>query len=155
MKVVLLKDVENLGKKYEIKEVADGYARNFLIPRKLAKIADEETLKWAQKQQELAAQKAEEELKKVGELASQMDGLEVEIPIKVGEKGQLFEKITPQKIASALKEMGYEIKKSQIEISQEIEEPGEFEAKIKFEHNLEAQIKIIVSEETTKEEKEL
>jgi len=151
MKVILLKDIEGLGKKYEIKEVADGYARNFLIPRKLAKIANEEVLEWAKKQQELEAQKAEEELKKIGDLASEMDGLEVEIPVKLGEKGQLFEKITPQKIASALREMGYEIKKTQIEIPQEIKEVGEFEVKVKFEHNLEAQIKLIVVEEQKEE----
>ncbi len=149
MRVVLLKDIEGVGKKYQVKEVADGYARNYLIPQGLAKIADEETMEWARRQEELKEQKAEEELKKIGELASKMDGLEVEIPVKVGEKGQLFEKVTAQKIASALKEMGYEVKKTQIELPQEIKEVGEFEAKIKFEHNLEAQIKVIVMEETS------
>ncbi len=147
MKVILLKDIEKLGKKYEVKEVSDGYARNYLIPQELVKIADQKSLEWAKKQQELRESTAEEELKKIGQMASEMDGLEVEISVKLGEKEQLFEKITTQKIAGALKELGYDIKKTQIEIPQEIEELGEFEAKIKFEHNLETQIKIIVSEE--------
>lgn len=147
MKVILLKDIEKLGKKYEVREVKAGYARNFLIPQGLAKIADEEVLEWVRKQQELAKKKAEEALKKTGDLASEMDGLEVEIPVKVGEKGQLFEKVTEQRIAGRLKEMGYDIKKSQIEVTEELGELGEFEAKIKFEHNLETQIKIIVVEE--------
>lgn len=147
MKVVLLRDIEKLGKKYEIKEVADGYARNYLIPHGIAKIATEETLEWAKKQQELQEKKATEELKKVGNLVSEMDELEVEIPVKIGEKGQFFEEVTVQRVAAKLKEMGYDIKKNQIEIPEEIKELGEFDAKIKFEHNLEAKIKIIVFEE--------
>ena len=147
MKIILLKDVEKIGKKYEVKTVKAGYARNFLIPQGLAKIADERTLAWAHKQRELAEKKAEEELEKVGSLASEMDELEVEIPVKLGEKEQLFEKVSCQKIVTRLKELGYEIKKSQIELPQEITELGEFEVKIKFEHNLETQIKVIVVEE--------
>lgn len=148
MKVILLKDIEKIGKKYEVKTVKAGYARNFLIPQGLARIADEKTLAWAEKQRELANKKAEEELKKIGALASEMDGLEVEIPVKLGEKEQLFEKVTASRIAARLKEMGYNIKKNQIEIPpQEIKELGEFEVKIKFKHNLESQIKIIVVEE--------
>lgn len=147
MKIILLKDIEKVGKKYEVKIVKAGYARNFLIPQGLAKIADEKTLAWAYKQRELAEKKAEEELEKVGNLASELDGLEVEIPVKLGEKEQLFEKVTAPKIAARLKELGYEIKKNQIELPQEITELGEFEVKIKFEHNLETQIKVIVVEE--------
>jgi len=148
MRVVLLKDIEKLGKKYEIKEVRDGYARNYLIPRGLAKIADKETIKWAKAKQEIEEKKAAEELEKIGEIVSQLDGREIEIPVKIGEKGQLYEKVTPIKIAKALKEEGFDVKKDQIEIPQEINEIGEFDVKIKFEHNLEAQIKVIVMEET-------
>ena len=147
MRVVLLKDIEKLGKKYEIKEVRDGYARNYLIPRGLAKIADKETIEWARAQQEIEEKKAAEELEKVGKMVSQLDGLEIEIPVKIGEKGQLYEKVTPSKIAKKLKEEGFEVKKDQIEILQEIKELGEFPARIKFEHNLEAEIKVIVVEE--------
>jgi large subunit ribosomal protein L9 len=147
MRVILLKDIEKLGKKYEVIEVANGYARNYLIPRGLAKIADKESIEWAKTQQEIEQKRAEEELAKIGELVSQIDGLEIEIPVKIGEKGQLFEKISSQKIAKKLKEEGFDIKKDQIEIPEEIKELGEFEVKIKFEHNLEAEIKLIVTEE--------
>jgi len=147
MKVILLKDIENLGKKYEIKEVSDGYARNYLIPRKLAKVANEKNLKWLEKQKEKEEKKAEEELRKIQEAASAIDGQEVIIPVKVGEDGQLFESITVQKIYERLKELGFEIKKSQILLESPIKELGEFPVKIKFPHNLEAEIKIIVVEE--------
>jgi len=147
MKIILLQDIDNLGKKYEIKEVADGYARNFLIPKGLAKPATKENLKWLETQKEIEVKKAEEELKKVEAVATNIDGQEIIIPVKIGEEGQLFESITSQKIYEKLKELGFEIKKSQIDLPEPIKELGEYPVKIKFEHNLEAEIKIIVVEE--------
>lgn len=151
MKVILLQDVDNLGKKYEIKEVKDGYARNFLIPKGLAKKAEKEALLWLETQKEAEIQKAEEELKKAQGLASAIDGQEVIIPVKIGEEGQLFESITSQKIFEKLKELGFEIKKIQLDLEEPIKELGEFPVKIKFEHNLEAEIKVIVTKEEEKE----
>jgi large subunit ribosomal protein L9 len=147
MKVILLKDVEKLGKKYEIKEVSDGYARNFLIPRGLVKIANAENLKWLEKQREMEEKKAEEELLKVQNAASAIDGQEIIIPVKIGEDGQLFESVGVQRIYERLKEMGFDIKKNQIQLSSPIKELGEFPIKIKFPHNLEAEIKVIIVEE--------
>lgn len=147
MRIILLQDVEKLGKKYEVKEVADGYARNFLIEKGLAKPATEEVLKWLETQKEIEAKKAEEELKKSQELASAIDGQEVMIQVKIGEEGQLFESITSQKISERLKEMGFEVKKSQIDLLEPIKDVGEFPVKIKFEHNLEPEIRVIVAEE--------
>lgn len=147
MRVILLKDVEKLGKKYEVKEVADGFARNFLILKGLAKPATEESVKWLDNQKETERVKEEEALKKIQEMATAIDGQEIIIPIKVGDESQLFESINSQKIWEKLKESGIEIKKSQIELLNPIKELGEFPVKIKFEHNLEAEIKVIVTEE--------
>jgi large subunit ribosomal protein L9 len=147
MRVILLQDIEKLGKKYDIKEVADGYARNFLIPKGLVKPATEEALKWLETQKEIETKKAEEDLKKVQEIASAVDDQEIIIPVKVGEEGQLFESITAQKISEKLKEIGFDIKKTQIDLIEPIKELGEYPVKIKFEHNLEAEIKVIVVEE--------
>lgn len=146
MRVILLQNIEKLGKKYEVKEVSDGYARNFLIPRGLAKPATEQALKWAELQKEIIAKKAEEDLKRVQELASQIDGLEITIPVAVGEEGQLFESVGQQHVFDKLKEAGFEIKKHQILLEEPIKELGEFPVKIKFEHNLEAEIKVIITE---------
>jgi len=143
----LLEDVKDVGKKLEIKEVKDGYARNFLLPNKLAKIATEDALKWADLQKQSIEKEAEEELKKSQQTASQMDGLEVPISVKAGDKDQLFEKITAQKIAEKIGEMGFAVKKNQIELENPIEMAGEFPVKIKFDHNLEAEVNVIVSEE--------
>jgi large subunit ribosomal protein L9 len=145
MKVVLLKDVENVGKKYDLKEVKNGYARNFLIQKGLAKAATEEVVIWLETQKEIAAKKSEEDLKNIQEKASGMDGQEVVVPVKVGDENQLFESVNTQKIAEKLKELGFEVKKNQIMLEKPIKELGEYPVKIKFEHNLEAEITVIIS----------
>ena len=146
MRIILLQDVEDVGKKYEIKDVKDGYARNFLIPKGLAKLATKSALERIEKQKEIEKQKIEEELKEIQKLASSMDGLEVIIPVKIGEEQQLFEKINTQKISEKLKELGFEIKKEQIDLAEPIKELGEFPTKVKFEHNLESEITVIITE---------
>ena len=147
MKVILLQDVENVGKKFEVKEVADGHANNLLIPQGLAKLATKEALAWLEVQKELAAKLAEEGLKKAQELASSLDDLEVTIIMKVGDEGQLFESVNAQKIADRLKEMGYGLARHQIKLEQPIKDLGEFPVKVNFEHNLEATINVIIIEE--------
>ncbi len=147
MKVILLQDVESLGKKYEIKEVKSGYARNFLLPEKLAKPATKQALKWLQDQKEFIAKEAEEDLKKAQDLASNLDGLEATIAVKVGEEGQLFESVGGQKISEKLKELGFDVKKSQVGLQDPIKELGEFPVNITLDHNLEAEIKVIIVEE--------
>lgn len=147
MKVVLLKDVENVGKQFEIREVADGHARNLLIPQGLVKLATKEALEWVEVQKEILAKQSEEELKGIQELATKLDDMEVNIAVKVGDEGQLFEQINAQKIADKLKEMGFEVKKNQVRLEEPIKELGEFEVKLTFDHNLEAEVKVIVSEE--------
>jgi len=142
MRVIFLKDVEKRGKKFEVKEVKDGYARNFLIPQGLAKPATKEVLEWLEVQKEIQEKKAEEDLKKAQGLASSLDDVEVTIPVKVGETDQLFESVTTQKISEKLKEMGFDIKKNQIELREPIKELGEFPVKIKLEHNLEVEIRV-------------
>jgi len=147
MKVILLKDIDNVGKKFEVKEVKDGYARNSLLPKGLVKIADNQAMKWLEIQKEMLEKKAEDNLKESQGTATQIDGMEVIIPVKVGEEGQLFEHITAQKIADKLKEMGFDVKKEQIDLAEPIQEPGEFPVKVKFEHNLESEIQVVINEE--------
>lgn len=147
MKVILLKDVENVGKKYEVKDVKPGFARNFLIAQDLAKLATESNLEWLESQREVIQKEAEEDLKASQELASKLDDLELVIVDKVNEEGHLFDSVNAQKISEKLKEMGFEVKKSQINLEKPIKEVGEFAVKITLEHNLEAEIKVVVSKE--------
>jgi len=150
MKVVLLKDIEKFGKKYEVKEVKEGFARNFLFPKSLAKTATKQNLKEAEARKELEDKKSEEELSKAQKEAESIEGLEVSITVKVGDSNQLFESIGPQKISEKLKEMNFNVKKEQITVSEPIKELGEFKVKINFKHNLEAEIKLIIIPEEQK-----
>jgi len=147
MKVILLQDIPKLGKKFEIKEVADGHAQNQLLPKGLAKLATKEALEWVEMQKELAGKVAEESLAESQEMASQLDDMEVQIVVKVGEEGQLYEAVNAQKIVDRLKEMGYGIKKSQIKLEDPLKELGEFPVKLSFEHNLETEIRVIIAEQ--------
>jgi large subunit ribosomal protein L9 len=156
MKVILLQDIEGLGKKYEIKEVKNGHARNLLIPKKMVRAATKQALKWLADQKEVIEKEVEEDLKKAQGLASGLDGLEVAIAVKVGDEGQLFESINTQKIVEKLKEMGFEVKKSQVKLENPIKDLGEFPVSINLDHNLEAEIKVVVtaiSGEASEEEK--
>jgi len=147
MKVILLKDVEKLGKRLEVKNVEKGYARNYLIPNDLARSATREALKWLDIQKEIAQNQQEGELKKIQALVAKIDGRELNFSMKVGDKGQLFESLTTQKIKDALKEKGFDVSKEQIQLKQPIRELGEFSIKINFDHNLESIIKVIITEE--------
>ena len=149
MKVILLQDIPKLGKKFEVKEVADGHAQNHLIPEGLVKPATKEALEWAEMQKELVEKVAEESLAKSQEMASQLDDREVQLTVKVGEEGQLFEAQNAQKIVDRLKEMGYNVKKSQVKLEEPLKELGEFPVKLSFEHNLEAEIRVIIAEQET------
>lgn len=153
MKVILLQDIEGLGKKYEIKEVKSGYARNFLLPKELVKPATEQDLKWLAGQKEILEKKAEEDLKKAQEMATKLDGVEINIEVKTGEEGQLFESINSQKIAEKLKEMGFEIKKSQINLENPIKDIGEYSVNINLDHNLEVETKVVVTAQKVDEAK--
>ena len=146
MKVILLKNIQSVGKKNEIKEVSAGYAKNFLIPKKLAIPADEEKVAQLENQLKIEEKKAEENLKEIEAIVAKLDGREVTVMVKVGKQGQVYESVSKQKIAEQLKEQGFEINKNQVVIESPIKELGEFDLKIVFDHNLEAEIKLIVIE---------
>ena len=92
----------------------------------------------------MAIKKAQEQLKEVQKLASKLDGQEVEFVVKVGKQGKLFESINQIKIAKKLKEMGFDIKKTQVELEKPIKELGEFPVKINLDQGLEAEIRVVI-----------
>jgi len=146
MKVILLKNVPALGEKSEIKEVASGYARNFLFPKGLAKEATPEAIKEVQAQKEKEARLAEMDLAEAEKLAQNLEGQVVEVSAKANEQGTLFATISTVKIITALKAKGFEIKKEQIEAGH-IKEIGEHEIKVDLSHGLEARITLIINSE--------
>lgn len=146
MKVILLKDVKNIGKKLEIKEVSSGFARNFLLPQGLAEIADKESLKKIEEKKKIDLKKNEELLKEMEKTVKELNQKTIEIKTKIGKEGQLFESINEQKISERLRELGFNIEKEQIVIDHPIKQKGEFPVSLKLNNNLETKIKIIISE---------
>jgi len=147
MKIILLEDVEKLGNKGDVKEVADGYARNFLIPKEKAVLATKKEIEKVEEMKLIETQKAEQELVEYQKTATQLDGLELEIPVKVSEEDKLFGAVTANQIMEKLKEQGIKVKKEQIKLKDPIKEIGEYEVNIELPHNLEANIKVIILEE--------
>jgi large subunit ribosomal protein L9 len=147
MKVIFTKDVDGISKKFEVKNVKDGYAKNYLIPNKLAIVANKESLKWLEIQLELSEKNQEQALKETQLIVGKIDGLELVFSVKVGDKGQLFQSITSQKIKESLLDEGFKIDKNQIKLEDPIKKLGEFQVKISFDHNLEGSVKVVVVEE--------
>ncbi|HPX51924.1 MAG TPA: 50S ribosomal protein L9 [Candidatus Pacearchaeota archaeon] len=144
MKVILLRDIKKLGKKFEVKEVSPGYARNLLIPNGYAILADKQSLKRLESQKNIEMKKTEERQKENEKMIKELEGKEIKIDTKIGDKGQLFETINEQKIADKLKEMGFVVEKSNIEINEPIKCQGEYLVRLKLDNNLEGKIKIII-----------
>jgi len=134
MKVVFLKDVPKVGKKFDIKEVADGYAQNFLLPKKMAEVANNNTEKRIEKMR-----KSEAEMKKVDEalLRKNLKELEeavVTIKAKVSDQGHLFASIHKEEISAHLKEqLGLDVPPEYIDMDKPIKEVGEHEISVSIE----------------------
>ncbi|MFH0819693.1 MAG: 50S ribosomal protein L9 [bacterium] len=145
MKVVLLKKVPGLGEKGEIKEVSDGYVRNFLLPKKLAKIASSDALDQLQQEKEQQAKAAELDLLKTQKTAEKLESLELEIKVKVNETGKLFGAVNKALILEKIKAKGIKnLTESQIILTEPIKEVSEREVLINLPHGLEAKVMVRV-----------
>ncbi len=156
MKVMLIKDVYKLGRAGDVKKVADGYGRNFLIPQGLAVLATAGALKQVERiksQAEIRRASLNEELKG---LSDQINGVALEFVVKAGETGKLYGSITTQDVATALTEkVRFEVKRQQVDM-QPIREIGDYTAHIRLTMDLVPEIKITVhreGEEAKEEEK--
>jgi len=147
MKVILQKDIPNLGDAGDIKEVSPGYARNFLLPRKLVIVANESSKRAIEHQKKLVRIKKDKRKKQSEKLAESITGLELQIAVQVGEEGKLFGSVTAMDIAKKLKEKGFEIDKRKILIETPIKQEGEYTVKIKLDEGQAPAIKIIVGKE--------
>jgi large subunit ribosomal protein L9 len=147
MKVMLVKDVYKLGRAGDIKKVADGYGRNFLIPQGFAVPATEGALKQAdkiRKQAEIRRTELNSELKG---LAAQINGLVLTFGAKAGETGKLYGSITTQDVATAISEKTrYEVKKQQVDM-QPVRNLGEFTAHVRLTMDLVPEVKVVVHRE--------
>jgi large subunit ribosomal protein L9 len=147
MKVMLVKDVYKLGRAGDIKKVADGYGRNFLIPQGLAVIATAGALKQIEKVRSKAEVRRTEQNSELKGLAAQINGLVCSFSAKAGETGKLYGSITTQDVATVITEKTrYEVKKSQVDM-QPIRTLGEFTAHVRLTIDLVPEVKIVVHRE--------
>lgn len=143
MKVLLLADVKGSGKKGDIVEVADGYGRNFLIKKGLAKVANASTVQEAAQQKEAQAFHKAEEVKALKALAQSLEGKTVVVKIKTGEKGKTFGSVTSTHVASSLAEMGFDIDKKKIKM-ESIKTLGSLPAEVRFMEGVTSKITVRV-----------
>ncbi|MDA3815211.1 MAG: 50S ribosomal protein L9 [Patescibacteria group bacterium] len=143
MKIVLQKEVKGVGEPGDIKEVANGFAQNFLIPNGLAIPATEDAIKQAEKIATEQEDQMQRELETAQEIASKLDGKEITLKEKA-EDGKLFGSISAETITNKLAEENIKINKNNIELADSIKEVGEHQVKIKLDHGLEAELKVVI-----------
>ncbi|MGI5836632.1 MAG: 50S ribosomal protein L9 [Chloroflexota bacterium] len=152
MKVVLLKDIQGVGKEGQVKEVADGYARNFLLPKGLAAIATPGTLKDLEIKQAAERKRQAKIDEEMRELAKKISDSSITVRSKVGEGGKLYGSITNADVAEAIEsQLGQTVDKRKIEIEEPIRHVGEYKIPIKLSKNVDTTVNLIVQGEETAE----
>lgn len=145
MKVVLLKDVKNKGKKGDIINVNDGYAQNYLIPNGIAVVGNSSSINEANQAKQASAYKEEQNIKNAKELAEKLKDLTVTIKVKSGANGKIFGSVTNKEVSDALSNLKFDIDKKKIELDN-IKSLGVYTAKIKLYTGISTSIKVNVVE---------
>lgn len=147
MKVILLEDVKALGKKGEIVNVNDGYARNFILPKKLGLEATGKNLNDLKLQKANEEKVAQEQLEAAKALAEKIEAGKVTLQIKVGEGGRTFGSVSSKEVAHAVEEqMGYDIDKKKIQLKEAIKTLGTHIVQVKLHTKVTADLKVVVTE---------
>ena len=146
MKVMLTKDIENVGRAGDIKEVADGYGRNYLIPRKLAVVAGRGTEAEARRIQEAALRRAAKEREEARELAEEIDNKTVVVRLKVGAEDKVFGAITNEDISRAVRQQHQvEVDRRKIDLREPLKQLGEHQVALRLHRDVEARINLIIT----------
>ena len=146
MKVVLLQDVKALGKKGDVVEVSEGYARNFLLTKKYAVEATPANLNTLKLQKANADKIAAEQLAEAKDIAAKLEKVTVTVAIKAGENGKTFGSVSSKEIAQELEKQGLEVDKKKIVLPDPIKEFGKYEVKVKLHKDVQANVKVNVVE---------
>jgi large subunit ribosomal protein L9 len=144
MKVILKEDLENLGPAGTLVEVKPGYGRNYLIPRGLAVIANPGNVRRYEEETRQRAHKIEQARKDAEALARRLGGMELTIPMRVGEENRLFGTVTTQQVADALQAKGIEVDRRKIALDEEIRVTGVYTATVRLDHDHSAGVKVVV-----------
>ena len=148
MKVILTQDVEHLGEKGEIHDIADGYGRNYLIPQGMARVATDGAVKQLQEEQKQQARKKAAVREDAVDLKEELENMQVVFSAKVGEENRIFGTVTTQQIAVELANRGYDIDRRDIELDEEIRQVGAYTARIKIHDDVVADLDLQVIPES-------
>ena len=151
MEVILKEDVAKLGNRGEVVKVAEGYGRNFLLPRKLAIEATLANKKVIEQMKAAAVRRSAKEKSEAEELAKQFDGLEVSFIRKAGENDQLFGSVTAGDIAEALEKKSFHIDRRKIQLHEPLKTIGEFTVPVKLHKDVTTHLKVIIAKEAAAE----
>ncbi len=147
MKVILCEDVDNLGEMGETVNVAPGYARNYLLPRRLAVSADSASARQIEHEMRIIKKREERRRKELAEVAQGIDGTKIVFKAKAGSEGKLFGSVTTLHIAQKLEELGHNINRRKIDLSEPIKSLGEHEVTLRLKSGIEAKINVVVEAE--------
>jgi large subunit ribosomal protein L9 len=147
MEVILRDHVEHLGRRGEIVKVADGYARNYLLPRKLALPATDANRRWVERERKIAEARDLEERGAAEAIATRLTALELTIQRKVGENDQLYGSVTNADIAEVLAKKGFDIDRRKILLPDPIKALGETSVPVKLHREVTAQVRVTVAKE--------
>lgn len=143
MKLVLLQDVKNIGKKGALVEVSDGYARNFLLPKKLAAAATDGVIRSLNKEAKDLEEKKTREREQAQELAASLESRRLELQVKVGENGKLFGSVTSQDLVQAIKEQfEFQIEKKNLQLKDPLKTLGEHVVPLKLHPGVTARLQV-------------
>jgi len=145
MKVILKSNVDHLGRAGEVKEVAIGYARNFLLPRKLAEPATASALKYWEKGKEKRAAVVSAEVKSAKELAEKLSGVNLTFSMPASEEGKLFGSVGKTDVLKSLKAAGYDVPKNSVRLETALKTTGEHEVELRLQPEVSAKVKVTVS----------
>ena len=144
MKVILKQDVKGTGKKGDILDVSDGFAKNFLLKKGLAEQASSVAVNSLKIQKEAEARRRAEEIAAIRELAKKMDKAQVQVAIKCGENGKVFGSVTSKEIAARLAELGYDVDKKKILLKDPIKTVGDYAVEVRLMERVTAKIFVSV-----------
>jgi large subunit ribosomal protein L9 len=147
MEIILLAEVENLGRRGEIVKVADGYGRNHLLPKKLAVAATSQNRKWVEQQRVRFLKAEAKERGDAEDLAKLLDGVVLSFKRKTGDHGSLFGSVTGLDIAEGLAAKGYHIDRRKVQLPHPIKSIGQHEVAVKLHRDVAAKIKVTVESE--------
>jgi large subunit ribosomal protein L9 len=144
MQIILAEDIEGLGRAGETVRVKDGYARNFLLPKQKALLANVKNVKWLERQRAVILEKASQVRESAEAFAKSLSGVELTIEKKAGGEGKLFGSVTAADIAEALKEKGFEVDRRKISIGEPIKRLGDHTVTVKVHMEVHADVTVHV-----------